>query len=501
MEVLDVSVLEGRLKSLGIIEPALRMSNSGIWLCYWLFAPFPVFFAVIGVWSFAVATFSWPGISFIEDAEVAYERSAFELCLFALYLATNLAVLSYRRRWAIAALALSGIVVATTSAELARFGPSVFRLDPFVFWVGLASWLVTNGLVVFLMVALASLFSLSRAQRELLCPMSSPKVFPRRRFRSMTVLPDVIDFVRDGRARIWISIQYITAAGLFLMLPYQLLRSYGVFMEAINQAGMVCSEHQGETLRACMVQYMYASIPIYALLGLAISLFGWLMAQRLLTRAQRRLTFSLEEVTRVDSRPPVLFLRSFADDQVSLRQTEMSLLHRIVRGRQSASPFEHVLVQRLTTIGPVVALGRPTDTQQPYGAARTYLPSDNWHGEVIRLLALASYVVIVLDDSEGLLWELEQVAAGNHYSKCIFLVHPRFSARDDNLALLRHLESRSVVPAELVHAAINRFRVPVLGWFDLEGAGAGVCLSETFSGRSLELLLRWFEKVVARRCS
>jgi hypothetical protein len=64
--------------------------------------------------------------------------------------------------------------------------------------------------------------------------------------------------------------------------------------------------------------------------------------------------------------------------------------------------------------------------------------------------------------------------------------------------LLRRLESRGVVPAELLNKRPHQIHVPVLGWFGQDGAGARVCLSEKFSGRSLELLLRWFEKCAAR---
>jgi hypothetical protein len=497
MNILDVSALEGRLKPLSVIEPILRMFNSGIWVGYWLFALFTVYFAIVGVGSFASSAGSLAAPGLGQDEQVAYKVSAFTLCVWTLYLTANLAVFSYRRRWAVAALALGVFVVSATAADVLKFGPSILRFDPLIFWLGLTSWFVTNGLIVFLMATLASLFWLTRQQRELLSPMASARLFPRRRFRSMTVLPDVVDFVGARRSRLWISIQYMTAASLFLILPSLLIRSYSIFTEALNTALVACSELNSETMRACAVGFVLEQLRMYVLAAVAALVVGWLFARRLLARAQRRLTFSLEDVTRADPRPPVLFLWSFADDQLSLRETETSLFHRIVRGRSSVSPFEHVIVQRLTTLGPVVALGRPSDTQQPYGAARTYLPHDNWRDEVKRLLAASRYLVIVLDNSEGLLWELEQIAAGGHLSKCIFLVQPRFSARNDNIALLRRLESSHVVPAELMRIAIEGRDVPVLGWFDVDGSGARVCLAEHFSGRSLELLLRWFEKVVA----
>jgi hypothetical protein len=280
----------------------------------------------------------WPGLSFVENAEVAFRQSAFYLCVSALYFAANMAAFSYRRRWVVAALAFGCIVIAATGADWVKSGRFVLQFDPLTFWVGLSSWLVAHGLVVYLLVALASVLRLPPRQRDLLCPLSSPKLFPRRSFRTMTVLPDVIDFVPTRRARLWISFQYMAAAGLFLMLPSHLLQSHAVFIDGLNNAIQVCGDERGEALRACVLRSIHAQVLFFTLLAFVALIVGWLVAPRLLARAQRRLTFSLEDVTRVDGRPPILFLRSFADDQVAQRQTEMSWLQHIVQGRPQTAP-------------------------------------------------------------------------------------------------------------------------------------------------------------------
>jgi len=111
-----------------------------------------------------------------------------------------------------------------------------------------------------------------------------------------------------------------------------------------------------------------------------------------------------------DPRPPVLYLRSFADDGAALMGEQSAL------ERHSATVFvpvtpEQEIADILDAIGPVVAIGKPGEPLPELGAARLYVSDDHWQAKVMELMAVASLVVVRLGSSPGLLWEIEQALA------------------------------------------------------------------------------------------
>jgi hypothetical protein len=96
-----------------------------------------------------------------------------------------------------------------------------------------------------------------------------------------------------------------------------------------------------------------------------------------------------------DSRPLVLYLRSFQNDQASLTATDTR---------------EESIVSVMREIGPVVAIGRPGDSLAPLGAERRYCKEEDWKHEVVSLIKQARLVVIQAGASGGLLWEISEVS-------------------------------------------------------------------------------------------
>ena len=97
-----------------------------------------------------------------------------------------------------------------------------------------------------------------------------------------------------------------------------------------------------------------------------------------------------------DYRPPVLYLRSFGDDD--LPDVTLSTW---------ASTYEMQLCQVLRDIGPVVAIGRPGEAFPERGAARFYVSNDEWRDAVKYFLAHSAAVVFIVGKSDGVLWEIE----------------------------------------------------------------------------------------------
>jgi hypothetical protein len=114
-----------------------------------------------------------------------------------------------------------------------------------------------------------------------------------------------------------------------------------------------------------------------------------------------------QEVRAQDIRPPVLFLRSFIDEDMALQRRPGFFIDILNVSRT----LEEVVVDRIWSVGPVVAIGRPVVELSPLGAAREYIDGPDWQSRVAKLVSECSLVVSVLGETEGLLWEYRRLAA------------------------------------------------------------------------------------------
>jgi len=122
---------------------------------------------------------------------------------------------------------------------------------------------------------------------------------------------------------------------------------------------------------------------------------------RYFNRGRKFQTITAKELVLKDSRPPVVYLRSFNDDAATASAHDADLL-----------PFdvtteEEQLVAALNEIGPVLAIGRPGEELPELGAARFYVRDDEWQAKVKDLIANAQLVVLRSGETEGLMWEVE----------------------------------------------------------------------------------------------
>jgi hypothetical protein len=156
-------------------------------------------------------------------------------------------------------------------------------------------------------------------------------------------------------------------------------------------------------------------------LGLLLIAIGGLAFRyaRMLARAHA------DELRQRDHRPPILYLRSFEDDRLSVatvlsaRRPFFELFR--VRG---TDPFEETLTWELAPYGPVIAVGRPGRSLASLGAAREHLPDDRWQAEVGDFMRDSRAIVMTIGATDGLRWEVEQVAAAQHVTKTIFVFPP-----------------------------------------------------------------------------
>ncbi|MEV0375165.1 transferase [Streptomyces sp. NPDC050636] len=118
-----------------------------------------------------------------------------------------------------------------------------------------------------------------------------------------------------------------------------------------------------------------------------------------------------------DGRRPVLYLRSFDDDDTTNQVDDGAVVN--IHSR------EEQLAGALGAVGPVIAVGKPRETLPQLGAARFYLPLDDWQPAVLRLMELSQLIVLRLGLGDGLWWEVEQARATQPARKLVLLAADR----------------------------------------------------------------------------
>jgi DNA-binding beta-propeller fold protein YncE len=132
-----------------------------------------------------------------------------------------------------------------------------------------------------------------------------------------------------------------------------------------------------------------------------------------------------QEIIRRDGRPPVLFLRSWADDQVRIRARRTgrhALLERLSFRRWDR--FEEIMASALWRYGPVVGLGEPGTRLPPLGAAREFHTEGNWQAAVAYHIDHARLVVMTVGRTASLAWEMNQIKAQGALGRTMFLIPP-----------------------------------------------------------------------------
>lgn len=155
---------------------------------------------------------------------------------------------------------------------------------------------------------------------------------------------------------------------------------------------------------------------------------------------------SAGEVRESDSRPPILYLRSFGFDgrnnlnpsgfvAQSLGLEPPALLRwlgpigniyplRLVRllFSRAADHAEEQVAGFFRTLGPFLAIGRPGDRLAIGGAARVYLEDADWRSAVQRLMDEAALIVIQPDDTEQMWWEIRETFQRTKPENVLFLL-------------------------------------------------------------------------------
>lgn len=161
--------------------------------------------------------------------------------------------------------------------------------------------------------------------------------------------------------------------------------------------------------------------------------------------AERKVLLTMQDALRSDSRAPIVFLRSFADDQVELPNSKRMASDKLLQPGTRRQNLDRLVLQEGFAVGPVVTLGKPGEPLPPYGAARGYFDHQDWQQAVTKVCGDAKAIIMCLDESDagGVWWEVNLIAQQDLLKKTLFLVHPRFKDADENKKFLKSIAVRS----------------------------------------------------------
>lgn len=300
-------------------------------------------------------------------------------------------------------------------------------------------------------------------------------------FRSVFSLEALRVFA--GVPPVWSYLQSNKKLTLVLFLLTSLFNGLALVAAlALINVGTRAFKTPGEALLIALLTLLVA-FPILALL------------MQICDRAARAKTkISAGELIATDTRKPVLFLRAFADDQVALPPASLGPLGTVLSLGRHRKSFDELLLEEGTIYGPVVALGNPQDKVPPYGVARGYFQNTEWKKAVSDLARDSVLIVLCIDDTDSVWWEVEHIFHNGYAEKTLFVLPPkhRLIDRDNSLLprLIQHLPSVSEATLrDLVEACSRRDTIAV----SIDPAGSvSIASSQTFSGFAYLALLRWF---------
>jgi hypothetical protein len=189
-------------------------------------------------------------------------------------------------------------------------------------------------------------------------------------------------------------------------------------------------------------------------LALTLAIAAFCVVSTLWRRSRKLAAIDAETIQQSDSRPPILYLRSFQDDPSRMDpewdmvmrtpwgrvggRRERGLIARLIAhmptglGSMSGGRLEERLAGTVAPIGPFIAIGAPGEPLPQLGAARVYLTTDTWQSSVIESMDRAQLIVTVAGQTPSVRWELNTILSRNAWPKLVVLLPP--STQEDHAA-------------------------------------------------------------------
>lgn len=266
--------------------------------------------------------------------------------------------------------------------------------------------------------------NLDKAQRELLSEHRYNEGLAKSALRILNIPPAIRMARKRVAAAVLLFFSGLSNFGNYLLCSVVFLLVVGniptIAWYSLELAALIKAGDASQIMRGIM---------IFAVLIIIILVTGFFMGYSILalgrwaTKLSRKLMLrSLEDAQAFDPRSPIMFLRSFSDDQVELKPQRGFFKQWFLDETSRIVSLDHLILKEGTEIGPTVALGNPDDPVPPYGVARGYFEHSTWKEAVSKHCYQAKGIVLVMDTTAGIEWEVEHLFDKNHMHKTLVLL-------------------------------------------------------------------------------
>ncbi len=288
--------------------------------------------------------------------------------------------------------------------------------------------------------------NLDNAQRKLLSEHRDNEGVVKSALRILNIPPAI----RMARKRIAAAVflffsglsnfrNYLLSSVVFLLVVgnIPIIAWYSLEMATLIKTGDVSQILRGSMIYAAMVMFILVTGFLMGYFILALGRWATNSSRKLMLR-------SLEDAQAFDPRPPIMFLRSFSDDQVALKPQRGFFKQWYLDETSRVVSLDHLILKEGTEIGPTVALGNPDDPVPPYGVARGYFEHSTWKDAVSKHCDQAKGIVLVMDTTAGIEWEVGHLFDQNHMHKTLVLLKQDDWGTSEGYSLLAKVAGKTL---------------------------------------------------------
>ena len=223
---------------------------------------------------------------------------------------------------------------------------------------------------------------------------------------------------------------YLLSFGSYILLIASLMYflTFGYLQTKLTQLQSECNP---ENMPLCAMQS--SAFAKHIGLWVILAFIGVRLAILVQSGARKLSSLSVGKALGDSKQRYILYLRSFTADETILPKPRLPLLSKVMSLRPFPVHLEEELFDVTDGYLPLIAVGRPGVSQELTGglAYREYLKDENWQTYVREKILAADSIVLLINTTEGVLWELENVISHSAFAKTIFLIDPR--AKDNEL--------------------------------------------------------------------
>jgi hypothetical protein len=242
---------------------------------------------------------------------------------------------------------------------------------------------------------------------------------------------------------------------------YGFRRVQSAFMVFASQAQQACTGEGAQPFDATIACwagfYSWSRAAIDLGAPVAIAAVCLVLANRVRHVGRQHFVHRLATL-KVSPTGSTLFLRAFRDDQVRIRRASRNLFSTIFDLGRLPATLDELMLERLDGRGDLIAVGNPQDRmgaarQSPWGAQRLYVDDAHWHETVSMLARDAGRIILCVDASDGVRWEIAHVLQSGHVNKTLFLLNPSVDVRTRTRLLM---EDFGVSATDLASVNVDR---------------------------------------------